>query len=1197
MKRALLFISLLIFAYSVVAEPVTQQQAFQKARQFMKGKSFNQKNLRRAPSAEVRNNAYYVFNVENNGGFVIVSGDDRTEAILGYADKGNLDLNRLPDNLKVWLGIYEQAIKSMTDQQVKRVSTRGISHDAIAPLLGSQWGQGAPYNAQCPIINEMTSPTGCVATAMAQLMYYHKWPESVDAIPGYNNYMWGMTMDELPATTFDWNNMKTSYGENEQADEVAKLMRYCGQAVEMLYGTEESGVSAAIDLDSVLIKTFDYAKSLRFFERTSHASVSWEEIIYRELEDSRPVFYDAFNGQGVGHAFICDGYDNGYFHINWGWSGECDGYFLLSLLDPNNTDDPMNGYSVGQRAIIGLQKDAHGGLGEVFDDGCFVYKIIDDDKVWLYSTTDFNMEYWVTEKPYDTHAETITIPSTVTHNNKEYKVTELGHDYAFNIHWDITFTDDTPSQVVHLVLPETLEKIYHINFFGPEEITIPKNVYDLGIECIDGQYPLKRILVDENNQFFKSIDGTLYSKDGETFFRYPVGKSSETFVIADGVKKIMGRAFSGCLWIKNIVLPASVEEIGDYAFCGMHNLESYNIPEGVTYIGGVAFSDCPEVKKITIPNGVKGIGPYAFSDCPMVEEITIPGSVEYIACEAFSINENAWSVDYGGYPKDGSLKKVTVKSCFPILCYDGLPFCQAAYETATLYVPLGAKQMYQEAWGWSEFKHIEEVEMDDVNMEEAILNVLNYSITDENTVAITDAKRPLYGHITIPSSIQLNGKEYHVTEVKTNAFINQTFSWLTLSEGIVSIGANAIGQNWSLERIDLPSTFRYYDESNGFVYDNPALAEITLADNNPYFTLKDGVLYTKDMKTLVAHPAAMQHQELVIPQGVETIQRFSLADCKYLKSVTIPSSVKAMDWAFYGLIEEVSLTSLTIQQRTPPAGWTFFGENCNVYANATLYVPLGSKVDYENNSKWGKFQHIEEVEIPVEIATIAESTAVSFGSEIDSETTLANNIIDNTYYNMDSENGDGYDATEGAIVLNSTVAEEQMADIQNAELGDATVCDKYNGIIFRVPAGGGTITVDVKTIGSHMLNVQVGNAEPTQVTKSARGTVDVDYKVLEPTYVYLYATTGVEPAPARAMVARRGGAGENSLLLYGYQVQLNYFLGDSNADGVVSIADVTAIINHINGDEGDFNEAAADVNGDGIISIADVTGVINLINQ
>ena len=172
---------------------------------------------------------------------------------------------------------------------------------------------------------------------------------------------------------------------------------------------------------------------------------------------------------------------------------------------------------------------------------------------------------------------------------------------------------------------------------------------------------------------------------------------------------------------------------------------------------------------------------------------------------------------------------------------------------------------------------------------------------------------------------------------------------------------------------------------------------------------------------------------------------------------------------------------------------------------------------------------------PIEIKPISESEEMSFKEAIGNETDLENTVIDNTYYNLDATNGDGYDATEQALVLNSTTSSTQMSAIQGAQVGDAAVRENFSGIIFELPAGKGVVTVDAKTIGTHVLNVQIGNSTPTQVKKSERGTVEVEYNVSAPTYVYLYAST---ESGASARLYRGPSAGANSVLLYGYKVQV-----------------------------------------------------------
>ncbi|SFO50419.1 C10 family peptidase [Prevotella sp. tf2-5] len=362
MRRLLCSLVLTIISMVMMAGNVTEQQALTIARQFMQGKSFQQKQVRRA--AAVGDNQFYVFNAEGQNGFVIVSADDRTTPVLGYADKGSLEMNKLPVNARRWLEGYAEEIKALGEDVQANTHPRRVIGAPVAPLLTCHWDQGAPYNLQCPIDGEYNSVTGCVATAMAQVMYYHKWPQSATtAIPAYTTSTKKLSLSELPATTFKWDQMNDSYSYDETgaaADAVAELMRYCGQAVRMDYTSNESGASVGA---AHLINYFGYSKTAQNMNRSYYTTTEWEAMIYKELSNARPVLYSGNSGSG-GHQFVIDGYDDkGLFHVNWGWGGYADGHFVLSVLNPDGRGigggSSSNGYTRWQAAIIGVQPD-HG---------------------------------------------------------------------------------------------------------------------------------------------------------------------------------------------------------------------------------------------------------------------------------------------------------------------------------------------------------------------------------------------------------------------------------------------------------------------------------------------------------------------------------------------------------------------------------------------------------------------------------------------------------------------------------------------------------------------------------------------------------------------------------------------------------------------------------------------------------------------
>ena len=263
---------------------------------------------------------YFAFN--GNKGFVIISREDVSRAVIGYSETGTFKYESVPEGLKLLLN------------SISASSKVSVEHKAILPMITTKWDQTKPYNAQ---LKDERYPTGCIATAMAQMMAYHKWPDALEK-----------DVNEWPATTFNWSLMRDEYNTDdidESAQEVAKLMKYCGAAVCMDYNWGESKANFHA-IGDALKYFYGYDKTVHDIYRGSYTTEEWDSLIYNELANGRPVIYSA--KANTGHAMICDGYDGeGYYHINWGWSGDYDGYYLLSSL---------NGYSLDHAATIGITK-------------------------------------------------------------------------------------------------------------------------------------------------------------------------------------------------------------------------------------------------------------------------------------------------------------------------------------------------------------------------------------------------------------------------------------------------------------------------------------------------------------------------------------------------------------------------------------------------------------------------------------------------------------------------------------------------------------------------------------------------------------------------------------------------------------------------------------------------------------------------
>lgn len=322
--------------------------------------------------------AYYVFPNGEGKGFTVVSGDDRLPEVVGYSDKGTYDEENLPSNYVGFMKAYEEMVGQLDNgdsrasasiAEAKALRSSGYQQPAVAPLLGNiQWNQMIPYNNMCPMYNSTNrSVTGCVATAMAQVMMYYQYPKILQAnIPAYVSRTNHLSIPQInQGETYDWANMLPKYASYEplnytdaQATAVAKLMYHCGAACEMDYGPS----SGANVTPAILSTYFGYDSDLmQDLNRDVFTLAEWSQIMDKELLARRPILYSG-RSSGGGHEFVCDGTDgNGLYHINWGWGGYQDGYFDVTILNPDKggagSGNAPDGYNQSCSMIIGIAPD------------------------------------------------------------------------------------------------------------------------------------------------------------------------------------------------------------------------------------------------------------------------------------------------------------------------------------------------------------------------------------------------------------------------------------------------------------------------------------------------------------------------------------------------------------------------------------------------------------------------------------------------------------------------------------------------------------------------------------------------------------------------------------------------------------------------------------------------------------------------
>lgn len=386
-RTALLAVGLTLFQVLAWAGPRSfqQAQAIAERQAALQGIIMDQQQVSKARKQYLLNGSsssetatsYYVFDNGADKGFTIVSGDDELPEIVGYSAHGNSENLMKTEGCAAFLKAYQKFVAAFTqgDAKARKIlaEQRALKADGryqqpkITPLLGDiAWNQDPPYNNMCPEYEDSElSATGCVATAMAQVMMYYKYPKELKAdIRAYTTATNKLKVNAISkGEKYDWDNMLPTYTEGEynttQADAVAKLMFHCGAAVQMDYGDSSGALLRPEDMSTY----FGYdADLLQEVYRSVYTLAEWKKILDRELEAKRPIIYGGVRSYERGHQFVCDGSDGeGLYHINWGWSGDSDGYFDITLLDPDvsgtGAGTSADGYNRDCSVIIGIAPD------------------------------------------------------------------------------------------------------------------------------------------------------------------------------------------------------------------------------------------------------------------------------------------------------------------------------------------------------------------------------------------------------------------------------------------------------------------------------------------------------------------------------------------------------------------------------------------------------------------------------------------------------------------------------------------------------------------------------------------------------------------------------------------------------------------------------------------------------------------------
>ena len=590
-RRILLAVAVVLMAVNVCAEPVSRKEARKLAEQFLSTMGTSDSGLNAVAGSRRKvardDNAVeelYVFNRGGDGGFVIVSGDDQTEPILGYCDHGQFDYESAPPGLRALIDGYRHQIASLQSSGQGRADAPIIrdavpTHPKVAQLMKSKWSQGYPYNMTCPEYFSLgRSVTGCVATAMAQILYYNREKsvsETTAAMPSYDTWTEHATygklhVDGIPeGSPIDWENMKDEYGSatEKQRKAVADLMHYCGVAVKMDYTNSSSGAQSH-DAYEAFAKYFGYGKSVKY---VSYATVSsdteWDKIIYAEISAGRPVYVSGSNDEG-GHAFVADGYDgNQKYHINWGWGGTSDGFYLLTSLTPGKQGigGSHDGYNDYREIIIGIEPENYAEKTMTISDA---------------TARKICLDHWDA--------------------NGDGKLT-YGEAAAVN-NLGTVFQGTAIKTFKELYYFTNLTELPDDAFNGCQQLTtirLPKNISLIGARSLKGCMKLSQL------------------------------------DLPDHVKSIGEEAFSGCSQLSVLQLPDELKLLSAGILKGCEALTSVDLPITVTAIGDQAFSDCKSLKTFELntyqPEDI-ALGQNVFENCNLSQAVlyTLQGTKSYL---------------------------------------------------------------------------------------------------------------------------------------------------------------------------------------------------------------------------------------------------------------------------------------------------------------------------------------------------------------------------------------------------------------------------------------------------------------------------------------------------------------------------------------------------------------------------------------
>ncbi len=984
-KKISLIVLASLISLGLCAEDISEEQARQIAVQFW-GDSTPSTARRAAASLlltyQPEGSEFYVFNRPGGDGWVIVAGNNgASPTILAYSDKGSFDYNKSPDATKTILTGYTKSIQDLRQSGISEsIPSKAPKRAAIivAPLLKTSWNQNTPYNNQCPTADEGGGrcPTGCVATAIAQIMNYWQWPKQ-----GYGKHTNTDNNEtrDFSQSTYDWDNMLDSYSDytEVQANAVAQLMADVGCAMNMMYRSSESG-TWAIDAAQALLRNFSYSGELHMHhmmdkkgikvnnltaEQGSEIDEDDEALIRSELASKRPIYMGVSSRYKEKHAVVCDGYDaDDYFHINFGWGSDADGFYrLLSMgkfgeyvsseLITNIKPSP---YGNSSACVNGVWYTANGSE-QVFVTGAEKQDVTITNQVEIGGKS-HPVNYLWSSAFRETDLTNLTFPGTIKTIPEQAfygctqletadleGVTHIGKEaFVYNDHLRYVSLGDALQEVGERAFYDCRSLTSCVNFPATLRLIDKEAFSSTRIGCVI--FAGKGFEIEEGGLNSNSKFSATGLEKAARLHSHSVGGVIGDFIISPTCQydesAVTGK-------FDHIILPKKLKKYDPSIFGLGTSAAEFAVKKGN--------SNYVSVNSMLLTKDLKTL--VAFPCYEISDRQLIKRDLAYIPAGITKIERNA--IGYGpglihipgtvkemdgAFTNCGSLRHLYMLGSTPPVINDEATFTPSINEygsSCKLYVPHGSKETYQQANVWKNFENIDDSEL-------YLQGPLCYSISGDEwaNVANRNSEATFDGHITIPGTVTIDGKQRHVNQIEGSAFWGDTqLKTVTITKDVMNNGSAFIGCT--------------------------NLYAFNVAAGNTNMHSTDGMLFYSKTEYLgnaltVCPPmqqtntGIVERTQVVVPGETEWIGTGAPVFSSNIKRITIPAGVTRISYDAFKYC--TNLKTIICQGTTPPI-YDDGGEPfpTSLLNTTTVYVPKGCTETYRQGWPYRTFADFKNI--------------------------------------------------------------------------------------------------------------------------------------------------------------------------------------------------------------------------------------------